>query len=122
MKDMTKMFDMEQLKDLYNVENIKEVSEKNLDSCRQASDVLIEGMNEYSKRQAELTRECVEASVEAVKDVATAKTVDEFVSKQQDVLNEMVARNTKVVKELTGIMQESQDKVASLFKAMMNVK
>lgn len=119
MQDLNNMFDMNKLADLYNVENIKEVSEKNIEGCRQASDILLEGMNEYSKRQAELTRECVEASIEAVKDVAAAKTVDEFVAKQREVLDSMVERNTNIVKELTGIMQDSQDKVANIVKDMM---
>lgn len=105
----------------WNMENVKELSEKNLAKCKEANEALIEGMNKYSKRQAELTKETVEANIASVKEVASSKTVEEFVAKQNKALESWVERNTSAVKELSEIAKDSQEKASSIIKDMAKV-
>ncbi|HAG52341.1 MAG TPA: hypothetical protein DCL21_00970 [Alphaproteobacteria bacterium] len=119
MNQMMKMFDMKQMADMWNVENMKEMSEKSLAKCKEANEILMEGMNSYSKRQAELTKESVEANIASVKEVATSKTVEEFVSKQHSAVEAWVERNTSAVKELSEIAKTSHDKASDIVKEMV---
>ncbi|MCP4355519.1 MAG: phasin family protein [Proteobacteria bacterium] len=123
MQEVMKMFDMskmaEQMKDMCKFENIKEMSEKNMEQCKKANEVLVEGMNTYTKRQAEITKETVEANIAAVKDVASSKTVEEFVANQKEATDAWVKRNTAAVTELSDMMKESQEKATEIVKGMM---
>ena len=122
MQEMMKMFDMskmaEQMKDMCKFENIKEMSEKNMEQCKKANEVLVEGMSAYTKRQAEITKECVEANIASVKEVAAAKTVEDFVAKQQAATEAWMTRNSTAVTELSEIMKDSQEKATALVKEM----
>lgn len=122
MNQVMKMFDMKQISEMWNVESMKEASENGLAKCKEANEVLMEGMNTYSKRQAELTKEAVEANIASVKEVASAKTVEEFVSKQHAAVEAWVERNTTAAKELSEIAKESQDKASSIVKDMVKAK
>lgn len=122
MNKMMEMFDMKKMADMWNVENMKEMSEKSLAKCKEANEILMEGMNSYSKRQAELTKEAVEANIASVKEVATSKTVEEFVAKQHGAVEAWVERNTTAVKELSDIAKTSQDKATDIIKDMVNAK
>lgn len=119
MNKMMEMFDMSKVAEWCNVENLKEMSEKNLEQCKKANAALVEGMNKYAKRQAELTKECVESNIASVKEVASAKTVEDFVAKQNTAVESWVAKNTAVVKELAEIAKESNEKAAEIVKEMM---
>jgi len=123
MQEMMKMFDMskmaEQMKDMCKFENIKEVSEKNMEQCKKANEILVEGMNKYTKRQAELTKEAVEANIAAVKEVASSKTVEEFVANQKEATEAWVKRNTAAVTELSNMVKDSQEKATEIVKGMM---
>tara|TARA_Y100001960_G_C14551403_1_gene765952 strand:- start:220 stop:594 length:375 start_codon:yes stop_codon:yes gene_type:complete len=121
MNQMMKMFDMKQMAEMWNVESMKAASEKNLAKCKEANEVLMEGMNKYSKRQAELTKEAVEANIASVKEVAASKTVEELVAKQHTAVEAWVERNTVAVKELSEIAKEAQDKASELVKEMAKV-
>jgi phasin family protein len=118
MNKMMEMFDMKKMADMWNVENVKGLSEKSLAKCKEANEVLVEGMSSYTKKQAELTKSVVEANIEAAKEVAAAKTVEEFVSKQHTAVEAWVERNTKAVQELSEIAKSSQEKAAEILKNM----
>lgn len=122
MTKMMQMFDMKQIADMWNVENMKEMSEKNLAKCKEANEILMEGMNSFSKKQAELTKESVEANISSIKEVATSKTVEEFVAKQHGAAEAWVERNTSAVKELSEIAKSSHDKASEIMKDMVKVK
>tara|TARA_Y100001960_G_C14746949_1_gene866200 strand:- start:1006 stop:1383 length:378 start_codon:yes stop_codon:yes gene_type:complete len=122
MNKMMEMFDMKQIADMWKVENLKEMSEKNLAKCKEASEVLMEGMNTFSKRQAELTKESVEANIASVKEVASSKTVEEFVAKQHNAAEAWGERNVAAAKELAEIAKVSQDKASEIIKEMAKVK
>ena len=123
MNNLMEMFDMskmaDQMKEMCKFENIKEVSEKNIEQCKKANEVLVEGMNKYTKRQAELTKETVEANITSVKEVASAKNVEEFVAKQQAATESWMKRNTEAVTELSSIMKSSQEKATEIVKEMV---
>lgn len=121
MNQMMKMFDMKQMAEMWNMESVKATSEKGLAKCKEANEILIEGMNAYSKRQAELTKEAVEANIASVKEVASSKTVEEFVSKQHTAVESWVERNTSAVKELSEIAKSSQEKATEVMKDMAKV-
>lgn len=123
MQEMMKMFDVqkfaEQMQELCKIDNLKEMSEKNLEQCKKANEVLVNGMNKYAKRQAELTKECVEANIASVKEVASSKTVEEFVSNQKQAAESWMKRNSEAVTELSEIMKDSQEKASNIVKDMV---
>ena len=122
MNKMMQMFDMKQIAEMWNMDNMKEMSEKSLAKCKEANEIMMEGMNTYSKKQAEITKESVEANIASVKEVATSKTVEEFVAKQHNAVESWVERNTAAVKELSEIAKASNEKATEIMKDMAKVK
>ena len=114
MTDLNKFFDLSAYGKAFNMEAAMEANKKNLETFKKANAILAEGASAVAARQLELTQNAIEENIEAARTLATAKGVEEFSAKQNDMLRTSFEKGVENATEIFNIAKKAQTDASEL--------
>ncbi len=91
-----------------DVDHLMKTSKKNIDAVNAANSLLVEGMKEIAKRQAEIVREAMEDAASASSEMMTQGSPEDKVAKQTELAKSAFEKALSNVKELAEMTAKSQ--------------
>ena len=87
--------------------NVFAIHRRNLEAFSAANQVVSEGFQAYARRQAEITQENVERTLEAAKELFSASTPEAGVAKQTQFAKDLLQRSVDNMRELSEMASKS---------------
>ena len=103
-----------------DVDHLMKTSKKNIDAVNAANSLLVEGMKEIAKRQAEIVREAMEDAASASTEMMNQGSPEDKVAKQTELAKTAFEKALSNVKELAEMTAKSQSEAFDVINKRMS--
>ncbi len=103
-----------------DVDHLMKTSKKNIDAVNAANSLLVEGMKEIAKRQAEIVREAMEDAASASTEMMNQGSPEDKVAKQTELAKSAFEKALSNVKELAEMTAKSQSEAFDVINKRMS--
>src|SRR4051812_30087471 len=97
----------EMFKNAFDFNQLFSTQRRNIEALSEANQVVVEGAQAVSRRQAEVIRENVESVLKASKDIFTNGTPEANISKQSDLAKSIFENTLSNLREITEMVTKS---------------
>ena len=126
--DMTKWMNPEEMAKMFqtswNMQDAIESGKQNMEVVQKANSVLAETMSTCFERQVQMMQNSMQESVEAVKELTTAGSIEDLMNKQSVLARKTAEQAQMNGQELAQLIQKGQTKVMDMLsnQVMQNLQ
>lgn len=117
--DLTKMLGDLKLPGV-DVETIMNTQRKNIEALTNANKLAVEGMQAVAKRQAEMLNESMAAVSAAAQEISSARSPQEFTSKEVELAKEALEKALSNMRELAELVGKSNSEAFEVVNTRFN--
>lgn len=117
------MMDMSQMMSAWNksvsLESLMEMNRQNIEAASEASQCMAQGCSRLMTRRMEQLRDTMESYTESTRKMATAKTFDELMSAQSQVMQSAMQQSMNNFREMAEMTQEMAQETSKILESQM---
>ena len=123
MPDMTKLFDPQAMtnamQSMWNVQSASAYSKQQVDAMKKLSTMMTDTFSTCSEKQLKYVQSSMEDCIEAMRELATAKGIEEYMQKSAQLSQKNAEKCQSMAQDLSSQWQKSQTQCSELITKSM---
>lgn len=123
MPDMSKLFDPQAMtnamQSMWNVQSASAYSKQQMDAMKKLSTLMTDTLSTCSEKQLKYVQSSMEDCVEAMRELATAKGIEEYMQKSAQLTQKNAEKCQSMAQDLSSQWQKSQTQCSELITKTM---
>jgi phasin family protein len=123
MPDMTKLFDPQAMtnamQSMWNVQSASAYSKQQVDAMKKLSTLMTDTFSTCSEKQLKYVQSSMEDCIEAMRELATAKGIEEYMQKSAQLSQKNAEKCQSMAQDLSSQWQKSQTQCSELITKSM---
>ena len=123
MPDMSKLFDPQAMtnamQSMWNVQNASAFSKQQMETMKKLGTIMADTLSASSEKQMKFAQSTMEECVEAMRELATAKGIEEYMQKSAQLTQKNAEKCQSMAQDLSSQWQKSQTQCSELITKSM---
>jgi phasin family protein len=123
MPDMTKLFDPQAManamQSMWNVQNASAYSKQQMETMKKLGTIMADTLSASSEKQMKFAQSTMEECVEAMRELATAKGIEDYMQKSAQLTQKNAEKCQSMAQDLSSQWQKSQTQCSELITKSM---
>ena len=122
--DLTKMFDPQNftknMQQFFDMNSAVAYGQKNMESLKKLNSIWADTYANCCEKQLKLCQSAMEDSIECMRDLSTAKGVEDYMGKQAEWSRKLADKCQSGIQDITNMMQKSQTQSTDIISTMVS--